>query len=332
MNSFGQLFRISIFGESHGSGIGVTIDGTPPGIDFSPEDMIPDLKRRMPTAKGTTPRREADRPEILSGVYKGKTTGAPITILFRNENTRSSDYDSLRKFPRPGHADFTAMKKYGGYNDPRGGGHFSGRITLGIVAAGALAKKITEGVDISSKIIEIGGKKEYEDVIDRIVEEHDSAGGIVEVKISGVLPGLGEPFFNSYESCMSHLVFSIPAVKGIEFGAGFAAARMKGSEHNDAITDIDGRTATNRAGGINGGISNGNEVVFRVAVKPTPSIGRAQKTLNIESGETEEMTIEGRHDACITLRTPVIFEACAAIVTADLYMMNSLYNQKEKKL
>ncbi len=326
MNSFGTILRLSIFGESHGSGIGITIDGVPPGIEFSADDMEPDLARRRSGARGTTPRQESDIPEILSGVFNGRTTGAPLTLLFRNSNTRSGDYDRFRDMPRPGHADFTSMTKYKGYSDPRGGGHFSGRITLGIVAAGALAKKILPSVKFSSRIIEIGGEKDYTHVVERMIEEKDSAGGIVEVTAEGIPAGLGEPFFNSMESCLSRLVFSIPAVRGIEFGAGFESARMKGSRCNDPIISPDGKTSSNNAGGINGGITNGNDLVFRVAVKPTSSIGKAQETINLKSGVVEKLEVEGRHDVCITLRTPVIFEACAAIAAADLYLVNKTYN------
>jgi len=326
MNCFGNIFRVSIFGESHGPAIGVTIDGCPPGLDFAEHDMELDIKRRMPGAPGTTPRKEADIPEILSGTFNGKTTGSPIAIIFRNSNTRSSDYDKLKKMPRPGHADLAAIQKYKGFNDPRGGGHFSGRITLPLVAAGALAKKITGNVLIESRIVEIAGKADYREILDDVIAAGDSAGGIIEVRMSGVPSGLGEPFFNSFESCVSHIVFSVPAVKGIEFGSGFASARMRGSEHNDAIISPDGKTATNNAGGINGGITNGNEVIFRVAVKPTPSIKKEQQTFNFETGKTESLVIEGRHDACVALRAPVVFEACAAIAAADLLLINKSHS------
>ncbi len=325
MNSFGTLFRVSIFGESHGPAIGVTIDGTPAGIEFSEADMAGDISRRKPGTPGTTPRAEADTPEILSGLFNGRTTGAPMTIIFRNSNTRSGDYENIKVHPRPGHADFTAMKKYHGFNDYRGGGHFSGRITLGIVAAGTVAKKILPGIEINSEILEIGGVKDYEDILQEAVKTGNSLGGIIQVRITGLQCGLGEPFFNSFESVLSHLIFSIPAVKGIEFGAGFASAKMKGSENNDLIISPEGKTATNNAGGINGGITNGNDVIFRVAVKPTPSISLPQDTLNLAIGSSETLEIRGRHDACIALRTPVVFEACAAIASADMYLTNKTY-------
>lgn len=322
MNSFGNVFRVSIFGESHGPGLGIIIDGVPPGIGFVESDMENDIKRRMPGGLGTTPRKEADTPEILSGTFNGKTTGAPVTVLFRNNNTKSSDYDRLRSMPRPGHADFTAMTKFKGYNDYRGGGHFSGRITLPLVAAGVLAKKVISGVAVESCIVEIAGMADYQEAVAEALAAGDSVGGIIEVRMSGIPAGLGEPFFNSFESCLSHIIFSVPAVRGIEFGSGFASARMRGSENNDMIVSPDGKTATNNAGGINGGITNGNEIVFRVAVKPTPSIKREQHTVNLETGKTESLIIEGRHDACIALRAPVIFEACAAITAADLFLVN----------
>jgi len=324
MNSFGTIFRVSIFGESHGTAIGISIDGCPPGIDFYEQDMENDIVRRMPGAAGTTPRKEADTPEILSGTYNGKTTGAPLTVIFRNSNTRSADYDKLITMPRPGHADLTGMQKYKGFNDPRGGGHFSGRITLPLVAAGALAKKVLNGVTIQSRILTIAGKTDYEEILEEVIAAGDSAGGVIEVRMSNVPAGLGEPFFNSLESCLSHIVFSVPAVKGIEFGSGFAAAGMRGSVHNDSIISADGKTATNNAGGINGGITNGNEIIFRVAVKPTPSIKMEQQTVNLDTGETGSLIIDGRHDACIALRTPVVFEACAAIAAADLFLISRL--------
>lgn len=329
MNSLGTVFKISIFGESHGNGIGIVIDGTPPGIPLSASDMEADLARRMPGSRGTTARREPDVPEILSGVYQGFTTGAPLAVLFRNSDTKSSDYDRFRDTPRPGHADLTAKNKYLGFNDPRGSGHFSGRITLALVAAGVVAKKIVPGMSIESELLEVGGVKDYAEKLKEAMAEGDSLGGLIEVRMSSMPAGLGEPFFNSFESVLAHLVFSVPAVRGIEFGTGFAAAAMKGSEHNDAIVAADGRTATNHAGGINGGITSGNMVVFRVAVKPTPSIHKAQETVNLATGNTEQLEVSGRHDACIALRAPVVFEACAAIAAADMYLVNrAIYKQE----
>lgn len=322
MNSFGTLFRISIFGESHGPSIGIIIDGCPPGTELTPDDFIPDLSRRRSGQVGTTKRQEADVPEILSGVVNGKTTGFPITVITRNNDKISSDYNDFSSVPRPGHADFTASKKFKGFADMRGGGHFSGRITWGLVVAGVIAKKICREIKFTSTLIEVGGKTDIKAAIDEAIAENDTRGGVIECTISGLTPGLGEPFFNSFESIVSHLVFSIPAVKGIEFGAGFAATRMKGSQHNDPFLSADGKTLTNNAGGVNGGITNGNEVIFRVAVKPTSSTGVEQTTLNFVSGKMETLQVKGRHDTCIALRIPVIVEAAAAIATADLKLVN----------
>ena len=322
MNSFGRLFRISIFGESHGESVGILVDGVPAGIPLRISDFKDDFTRRRSGAKGTTPRKEADIPSLMSGIFNDYTTGAPILIQFENSNTRSRDYTKLRETPRPGHADYTAFRKFGGYEDFRGGGHFSGRLTLGLVAAGVIAKKIIDPVKVQGTILEVGGETDIEKAIDKAIEEKESIGGIIECRIENVPQSLGEPFFDSIESVMSHIVFAIPAIKGVEFGSGFKAASMKGSEHNDNIISKEGKTETNFAGGINGGITNGNEIIFRVAVKPTSSTHQSQKTLNFKSGEIEELSIEGRHDTCIALRVPVVVEAAASIVMAD-FMLQS---------
>jgi len=333
MNTFGHSLRVSIFGESHGNTIGVLIDGCPAGLKIKENEFNTDLSRRRSGKMGTTPRKEPDKPEILSGIHKSYTTGAPITILFKNENTLSKDYDSFRRIPRPGHADFTAYKKYGGYNDPRGSGPFSGRLTLGIVAAGIIAKKVVFPLLIDAKLIEAGGEKDIDKAVRKAIEEQDTIGGMIECKAENVPVGLGEPFFNSVESLISHFMFAIPAVKGIEFGSGMEAARMKGSEHNDSIINKNGQTDTNYAGGINGGITNGNDVVFRVAIKPPSSTPKKQKTLNFESDQVEEVEIKGRHDLCIALRMPVIVEAVTAIVMAnfmlDAQQVNKVINPKK---
>ena len=358
MNTFGNQFRVSIFGESHGPCVGVTVDGVLPGIPLDESDFTDDILRRKPGAPGTTPRRESDEPEIVSGVFEGRTTGAPLTVLFRNENMRPEDYEAIRRHPRPGHADFPAGLRFGGFNDPRGGGHFSGRLTLGLVAAGVIAKKMLYFAQFKATLKEIGGLTDpslWEGAVRAAQQEGDSLGGVVECVVEGLPIGLGEPFWNSVESCISHAVFAIPGVRGIEFGDGFAAARMRGSEHIDLFPEHQcchgeggehhchheeeeehqcchgeheeghhchhhddeegghhccGRhkrpqpPVTNHAGGVNGGLTNGNPVVFRVAFKPTASIAKAG--------------VEGRHDACFALRTPVIVEAVAAIVLADL--------------
>lgn len=321
MNSFGRIFKVSMYGESHGNQVGVLIDGCPAGLTISEDDFSEDILRRKSGAKGTTPRIEDDKPTLVSGVFNGFTTGAPILISFQNKNTKSDDYKDLFSFPRPGHADFTAKMKYGGFNDYRGGGHFSGRLTLGVVAAGVIAKKLINHVSINAKLIEAGGQEDIEKAVDHAIKNEDSIGGIVECVTENISVGLGEPFFDSLESLISHAVFSIPAIKGIEFGSGFKAASMFGSEHNDSIIDSTGRTITNYAGGINGGISNGNPLIFRVAVKPTSSISKAQNTLNLKTGKKEELKIKGRHDACIALRVPVVLEAITALVLTDLMLI-----------
>ena len=320
MNSYGNKFRISVFGESHGEMIGVVMDGVPAGLPLSPDDFMKDLARRKSGSKGTTPRMEGDIPSIASGVSDGYTTGAPLAVLFKNENTISRDYSQFREIPRPGHADFTAGVKFNSFNDIRGGGHFSGRLTLTLVAAGVIAKKIIGNINVNASIASIGGvsdASQWDGILGAAMAEGDSVGGVVECVCSNVPAGLGEPFFNSLESEIAHLAFSIPGVRGIEFGDGFAAAAMKGSEHNDCFIDAAGHTATNGAGGINGGISNGNPVVFRIAVKPTSSISKVQNTLNFTTGKLEEFSVKGRHDACIALRCPVIVEAIAAIALAQ---------------
>lgn len=320
MNSFGHNFRITIWGESHGEALGIAIDGLPAGIALRAEEFSDDLARRRSGAAGTTPRHEADTPQLLSGVYEGHTTGTPLTILFTNRDADSGDYPNPLHF-RPSHADRTTHLKYNGYNDPRGAGHHSGRLTVALVAAGVVAKKLLPSVVFQTQLVSIGGcddPEQFEELIHRTTQAHDSVGGVVECRAQGVPEGLGEPFFDSAESLISHLLFSIPAIKGVEFGDGFAAATRTGSQNNDLILDASGHTATNHEGGINGGITNGNELVFRAAVKPTPSIGRPQQTFNAATGRCEELTIRGRHDVCIALRAAVVVEAAAAIALADM--------------
>lgn len=318
MNSFGQFFRISIFGESHGTMVGVVVDGCPAGVALAAGDFTNDLQRRQSGAKGTTARKEADTPTIVSGVYNGYTTGAPLAILFENGDIRPADYERFRNTPRPGHADFTASEKWNRFNDLRGSGHFSGRLTVALVAAGVIAKKLIAPVAIAAELTEAGGNTDIAGAVEKAVTASDSIGGIVTCSAKNIPVGWGSPFFNSVESLLSHLIFSIPGIKAIEFGAGFEATRMCGSEHNDAFISIAGTTQTNYAGGINGGITNGNELYFRVAVKPTSSIARQQTTLNFQTGQPEAFSVHGRHDACIALRIPVIVEAATAIVLADL--------------
>lgn len=322
MNTFGRIFRISIFGESHGECVGITIDGCPAGLLLSAGDLLPDLERRKGgQGKGTTPRKEEDYPVFKSGVFNGKTTGFPITILFENNNTRSEDYQKQRSIPRPGHADWVANQKFWGNEDYRGGGHFSARLTTGLVAAGAIAKKLLKEISITASVTEMAGENDLEKGLQKAIDAKDSVGGIVECRVSGVPVGLGEPYFDSLESVLSHILFSIPAVKGVEFGTGFAAAKMFGSDHNDAIENAGGKTRTNNAGGIVGGISNGNELVFRLVVKPTSSTPKEQNSLNWETGKTENFSVKGRHDLCVALRAPVIVEAATAIVLADFMLL-----------
>lgn len=322
MNSFGRLFRLHIFGESHGESVGIVIDGCPAGLPLTTDDFLADIERRKGgTQKGTTPRQEEDLPIFKSGIFNNKTTGAPITILFENKNTRSGDYEKQRAVPRPGHADFVAHKKFAGHEDYRGGGHFSGRLTLCLVAAGVIAKKLLNSVVVKASILEIGGERDLDKGLQRAIDAKDTIGGIIECRASGLPVGLGEPFFDSVESVLSHAVFSIPAVRGIEFGTGFAAARMFGSEHNDAIADMSGRTTTNHAGGVVGGLTNSNELIFRIAIKPTSSTPKEQQTLNWETGQVESFSVKGRHDLCIALRVPVVLEAVTAIVLTDLMML-----------
>ncbi len=325
MNAFGRIFRVTIFGESHGESVGVNIDGIPAGLPLTIEDFLEDIERRKGgTQKGTTPRQESDLPIFKSGVFNNKTTGAPLTILFENNNTRSGDYAKQRAVPRPGHADFVASGKFGGFEDYRGGGHFSGRLTVCLVAAGVIAKKIltaTQSVKVAATILEIGGEPDLEKGLQKAIDAKDSIGGIVECRVNNLPLGLGEPFFDSAESLLAHAVFAIPAVKGVEFGAGFAAAKMFGAEHNDAIIDESGKTKTNNAGGIVGGITNGNELVFRIAVKPTSSTPKEQQTLNWETNQIEKFSVKGRHDLCIALRVPVVLEAITAMVLTDLMLL-----------
>jgi chorismate synthase len=324
MNSFGRLFRMTIFGESHGTCVGLVLDGCPAGLSLVPEDFNTDIERRKGgIQKGTTPRQESDQPVFKTGVFNDKTTGAPITILFENNNTRSGDYEKLRAIPRPGHADFVAHEKFGGFEDYRGGGHFSGRLTVALVAAGVIAKKLLQFTDTSvrAELKEIGGLSDLDAGLQKAIDARDSVGGIVECRVQKLPASLGEPFFDSVESLIAHAVFSIPAVRAIEFGTGFAAARMYGSEHNDAIADQTGRTVTNHAGGVVGGISNGNELVFRIAVKPTSSTPKEQESFNRDTGKREIFSVKGRHDLCIALRVPVVLEAVTALVLADLLLL-----------
>lgn len=319
-NSFGNNFKIEIYGGSHTESLGVIISGVPAGIELTEADFEADLARRRSGAKGTTPRKEGDVPHIVSGTASGVTTGESLEVVFYNENTRSGDYDRLKNHPRPSHADLTARHKYGEGFDLRGGGIFSGRMTLLLVAAGVVAKKIAKA-EYTSRITELGGctdSSKFDEVVAAAHHVGDSVGGVIECTVTGAGRDLGEPFFDSVESIAAHLLFSVPAVKGVEFGSGFAGVALRGSERNDRIIDANGTTATNHEGGINGGITNGNPIVVRVAIKPTPSIAQPQDTFNFVSQSVEPLTIGGRHDACIVLRASVVIEAVMAIALAEL--------------
>ena len=349
-NTFGNNITITLFGESHGPQIGAVVDGLAPGMDVDMDFIRKQLELRKPHGRISTARVEADEPKIVSGVFEGKTTGTPLCILFENGNTKSKDYAKTKDLMRPGHADFTATQKYHGFADYRGGGHFSGRLTTPPVAVGAtliqaLQKK---GIYIGSHIASCGPIKDrsfvdyVEDIakvnelvfsvldeqvaeemqryIEQIAAEGDSVGGVLETVVTGMPSGVGEPWFDSVESMLAHGLFSIPAVKGVEFGKGFGFAQLKGSEANDAFEMKEGQvvTKTNHNGGINGGITNGMPIRFRTVVKPTPSIYKEQETVNLETMENTTLQIEGRHDPAIIHRARVVVDSMTAIVLADL--------------
>lgn len=354
---WGSKIKLSIFGESHGNAIGITIDGLPAGFSIDMDKIMMEMARRAPGKSSlSTPRKESDIPEILSGYFEGKTTGAPLCAIIRNSNTKSKDYSKLKDVMRPGHADYTGAVRYRGFNDYRGGGHFSGRITAPLVFAGAICKQILEvkGIVISAHINSIGKIKDCSflesDISDELLNSFkekelplintkledemrqeilsarssgDSIGGTIECAILGVSPGIGDPFFDSVESTLAHLMFSVPAVKGIEFGKGFDISKMRGSEANDEYYLENGniKTKTNNNGGILGGITNGMPIIFNVAIKPTASIFKEQNTVNIVTMEETTLCIEGRHDPCIVQRALPVIEAVAAIGITEL--MNS---------
>lgn len=349
---FGQHLRLSLFGQSHGEAIGITIDGFPAGMEIDFPALMSEMARRAPGHSAlTTARKEADAPEILSGVMNGRTTGQPITCIIRNTNARQADYGDGVDLLRPSHADYTGHVRYFGFEDWRGGGHFSGRLTAPIVFAGALCSQWLrgQGISVTSHIQQLGSlvddslmdspapdaavlramalpvlrpglDKEMESAILAARQQQDSIGGVIECMISGLPAGLGAPFFDSVESVLSHLLFSIPAVKGVSFGEGFGFASLTGSQANDAFTMKDGQivTATNRSGGINGGITNGMPVIFRCCFRATPSIGQAQETVSLKTGENATMSIHGRHDPCILPRAVPVVEAMAAIAVMEL--------------
>lgn len=349
-NTYGQSVSVTIFGESHGAEIGAVIDGLAPGIKVNVEYIKNCLELRRPFGKISTSRCEADEFKIVSGVFNGYTTGTPLAILIPNADTRSKDYSSLTDLPRPSHADYTAACKYHGYQDYRGGGHFSGRITAALVAAGALIRAAlyeNKGIRIETHISRLHGicdraisssedmdmlttkrfpvldeaaEKKMTECIEAAAKDGDSVGGVLETMITGVPAGVGEPFFDSMESALAHILFSIPGIKGVEFGAGFGICDMLGSEANDSLTVMDDRvvTKTNNNGGINGGITNGMPILFRCAVKPTPSIYKEQTSVRLSEMKEENLRIEGRHDPAIIHRARAVVDAAAAIALADM--------------
>ncbi len=331
MNTFGDKFRITLLGGSHTPALAVEIEGVPAGLHISEEDFMRDIARRKGGGLGKTPRVESDIPKAIRGIENGLTTGGSVKISFDNANIRLGDYSSFAVHPRPGHADYTRMVKYGAESLAQGAGMFSGRMTLPLVAAGVVAKKMIAPISIQAYLTEVGGiglprelaregrlSQEIVELLEKITAEGDSLGGVVECVCEGVPAGLGEPFFASVESEIARLAFSIPGVRGIEFGDGFEAARMLGSQHNDPICDAFGHTSSNGSGGINGGITNGNPLVFRIAFKPTSSIAREQESFNFSTSRTEPFHIPGRHDVCFALRTPPVVEAIAAIYIATI--------------
>ena len=361
-STYGENLKLSIFGQSHGPAIGMTLDGIPAGLPVDLDVLQTFLNRRAPGQNDwSTPRREEDRPEFLGGVLDGFTCGAPIAAIIRNKNTRSGDYDNLKDCPRPGHADYTAQAKYGGFQDAAGGGHFSGRLTAPLCIAGGLCKQWLEelGIHVAARITSIGGENDNfpldpvnpqidairtdfpvfsDDAADRMQKKiaearsvGDSVGGMIECYITGLPVGLGEPMFGGVESRIAQIVYGIPAVKAVEFGAGCSAACMRGSQCNDAYTIENGRirTITNNAGGIQGGITNGMPVIFRCAIKPTPSISRPQQSISLSASEMTSLEIRGRHDPCIVPRAVPVVEAAAAIAIYDLILGNTQTNRRK---
>ena len=334
-NSFGTCFRFTIFGQSHAPAIGVTMEGLPSGFEIDMDKLSAFMARRAPGGRYSTPRKEADAPEFISGLVRGRTCGAPVTAIIRNNDTRSSDYEYMKYTPRPGHADYTAMVKYGYERDYSGGGQFSGRLTAPLCIAGGIAIQLLEklGVSIAARIEAIGGERDEEkmyQLIDQVRAEGDSVGGLISCTVSGLPAGLGEPMFGGMENRIAQAVFGIPAVKGIEFGAGFAAAQMRGSECNDPFRLEEGKVITegNNHGGILGGISSGMPIEFRVAIKPTPSIAKAQKTVDMSRGEESEVQVRGRHDPCIVPRALPCVEAAAALAVYDAFLENRMLQQE----
>ena len=334
-NTYGNRFRFTIFGQSHGPAIGVTMEGLPAGIKIDLEQLQQFLNRRAPGQKGTTPRKEADRPEFVSGLSGGVTCGAPVTAIIRNENTRSGDYDELRYVPRPGHADYTAFVKYGEARDHAGGGQFSGRLTAPLCIAGGICIQLLDamGISVSAKLVRVGGETDPEKFLDRIEAaraEGDSVGGVIECTVTGCPAGLGGPMFDGMENRIARAVFGIPGVKGLEFGSGFAGADKQGSENNDPFCIEEGavRTRTNNAGGILGGLCSGMPIVFRAAFKPTPSIAKPQQSVDLRTMTETTLSVRGRHDPCIALRAVPCVEAAAAAAVYDAILEENLWTSQ----
>ncbi len=309
---------MSLFGTSHGAVVGVLLDGLPAGIQLFEADFEADLARRRPGAVGTTTRVEDDELRFMSGLHEGFTTGGPLCIEVINVSQRSADYADFARQPRPGHADYPASVKWGGYADLRGGGMFSGRMTVGLVCAGVVAKRLLDGVSIRAEVQEVGGSRDYATLLEDALREGDSLGGVVSCRVEGLGVGVGEPFFGSLESRLASMLFSVPGVKGVEFGAGFRGAAMRGSAFNDRIVDASGHLASNNAGGVNGGLSNGMPLELRVAFRPAASIAREQLSFDFGLGRPAPMRVAGRHDASFVLRTPVVVEAACALALADV--------------
>ena len=329
MNSFGTIFKITLYGASHQEEIGIIIDNVKPGLKIDLKALEAYLDLRKPNKKGTTPRKESDKPIIRSGLLNGLTTGTPLVIAFKNENIIEKDYQFILNHPRPSHADLVNKEKYFGFNDYRGGGASSGRMTVAICAAGFIASAMKDW-KIESRLIQVGNLTDMTKLDDYLLEvnkRNDSVGAIVEVTVKDCQKKLGEPFFQSVESQIAAIIFSIPGVKAIEFGAGFKGINSLGSEYNDLIVNKVGKTKTNNDGGINGGITNGNDLVVRVFLKPASSIGLAQETYNFKSDEIEPLTIKGRHDVCYALRTPVILESAVLIALTDLYLLDNKFGE-----
>ncbi|MCD4826635.1 MAG: chorismate synthase [Acholeplasmataceae bacterium] len=327
MNSYGHLFKITLYGESHQDAIGAVLDGLPAGTKIDEELIKQDLEKRKPKQIGTTPRKEDDKFRITSGVFNGYATGSPIHIMIENKNVISKDYQHLKTHPRPGHADFVSQVKYKGFQDYRGGGRFSGRLTAALVAAGSIAKMAIP-FKIKSELIQVGSLKDMnklDEYLLDVVKKGESIGGIIKLTVSDMIVGMGEPFFNKLDSELSQLLFSVPAVKGVEFGLGFSGVEYFGSQFNDVLLDCNGKTKTNHSGGMTGGISNGNDLTINVFVKPTSSIQKSQDTINLETNQVEPLEINGRHDVAIVRRVGIVLENMVAIGLLNQYLMLKAY-------